>query len=156
MKGWGKASSSLWVTVFFSRQVPFPLPTHADTQHLPQLAHPTGLGWAWLLQCCHHPTQRRPWLRGRLFLSDKDTAWLPPGRRHLTWVSQPRAGSQVQQGPRMAVARWVSHLHSAQVVAEGWASLLLGWAAEGRGRDPGETPAHFLGALEFCAHCRGC
>lgn len=82
-----------------SHRGPFPLPAHRDTQHPPQITRPARLGWARVLQRCHHLVPRGPRWGGPLF--SEDTAWLPPGRGCLRWVSQPHAASQVQQGPGM-------------------------------------------------------
>lgn len=106
-----------------SHQVPLPLPAPLDTQHPPLLVRPARLGRALVLRRGHCLAPRRPQLAG--LLSDKDTAWLPPGRRHPLGVPQPRTASHVQQGPRMAAGRWPSHLHNAQVGAGGQPSLLF-------------------------------
>lgn len=112
---------------------PFPS-AHADAQHLPPLAGASRLGRAQVLRRGHRSAQGRPRLRGPPLLSQKDTAWLPPGRGPLLWASQPRGGSQMQPGPRLAAGRWGAHLHSAHAVAEDRTSL-LSW--RGASRDPG-------------------
>lgn len=52
----------------------------------------------------------------------------------------------------MAASWWVTHLHSAQGVAEGQANLLFGWELQ---KGETETPARFLSAAEARAHGGG-
>lgn len=55
----------------------------------------------------------------------------------------------MQQGPRLAAGRWVSHLHNAHVVAEGEVSLLLWWELQQVATETRrETPACFLTVAE--------